>query len=50
MLFGYLAGPVRPSFPTGANHNEAALLAFHSQGAQTEALRTRNLGVRRASR
>ena len=46
MLSPYLAGPVR--FKSSATNNEAALLTFHSQGAWMEALRTHNLGVRRA--
>ena len=46
----YLAGPARlPPFSGSATDNEAALPAFPSQGAWTEALRTHNPSVRRAS-
>jgi hypothetical protein len=41
ILFPYLAGTAR-RYSTGAKHNEAALLTFHSQGAWMEALRAHN--------
>jgi len=47
ILAAYLAGPARRF--AGATDNEAALLAFHSQGPRMEALRAHNFRVRRAS-
>jgi len=49
MLFRVPRG-LRALLILSATDNEAALPAFHSQGARMEALRTHNSGVRRASR